>query len=163
MARISPMSSVGRLTAWRTIIMVTRPADGIPAAPIAAAVAVILVNLKINGNCETKEKLWSSNFPSPCTCYKWWIKFGVDIWYREECYYSKLAISKTILKSSLRLTWSWSTKSCMRKLCVTSSLLVVFNLRSCDNLSRCKWNRNCKSRLNRKKKLEIVIIYFIYR
>lgn len=41
-ARISPMSSVGRFTAWRTIIMVTRPADGMPAAPIAAAVAVIL-------------------------------------------------------------------------------------------------------------------------
>ena len=41
-ARISPMSSVGRFTAWRTIIMVTRPADGMPAAPIAAAVAVKL-------------------------------------------------------------------------------------------------------------------------
>lgn len=41
-ARIRPMSSVGRFTAWRTIIMVTRPADGIPAAPIAAAVAVKL-------------------------------------------------------------------------------------------------------------------------
>lgn len=41
-ARIRPMSSVGRFTAWRTIIMVTRPADGMPAAPIAAAVAVKL-------------------------------------------------------------------------------------------------------------------------
>ena len=41
-ARIRPMSSVGRFTAWRTIIMVTRPADGMPAAPIAAAVAVEL-------------------------------------------------------------------------------------------------------------------------
>lgn len=36
------MSSVGRFTAWRTIIMVTRPADGMPAAPMAAAVAVKL-------------------------------------------------------------------------------------------------------------------------
>ena len=36
------MSSVGRFTAWRTIIMVTRPAEGMPAAPIAAAVAVKL-------------------------------------------------------------------------------------------------------------------------
>ena len=39
---MSPMSSVGRFTAWRTMIMVTRPAEGIPAAPMAAAVAVIL-------------------------------------------------------------------------------------------------------------------------
>ena len=38
------MSSVGRFTAWRTISMVTRPAEGIPAAPIAAAVAVKLAN-----------------------------------------------------------------------------------------------------------------------
>ena len=41
-AIMSPMSSVGRFTAWRTMIMVTRPAEGIPAAPMAAAVAVIL-------------------------------------------------------------------------------------------------------------------------
>ena len=39
---MSPMSSVGRFTAWRTMIIVTRPAEGIPAAPMAAAVAVIL-------------------------------------------------------------------------------------------------------------------------
>ena len=35
-------SRVGRPTAVRTIVMVTRPADGIPAAPMAAAVAVKL-------------------------------------------------------------------------------------------------------------------------
>ena len=39
---MSPMSSVGRFTAWRTMIIVTRPAEGMPAAPMAAAVAVIL-------------------------------------------------------------------------------------------------------------------------
>lgn len=43
-AKMSPMSSVGRLTAWRTSIMVTKPACGIPAAPIEAAVAVKLQN-----------------------------------------------------------------------------------------------------------------------
>lgn len=36
------MSSVGKLTACRTSTMVTRPACGIPAAPIEAAVAVML-------------------------------------------------------------------------------------------------------------------------
>ena len=45
------MSSVGRFTAWRTIIIVTRPADGMPAAPIAAAVAVILAGKIIKGEC----------------------------------------------------------------------------------------------------------------
>jgi hypothetical protein len=39
---IRAMSSVGRPTACKTINMVTRPADGIPAAPMAAAVAVRL-------------------------------------------------------------------------------------------------------------------------
>ena len=42
MAMISLMSSTGRPTAVNTIAMVTSPADGIPAAPIAAAVAVRL-------------------------------------------------------------------------------------------------------------------------
>lgn len=37
-------SSVGRLTACRTISMVTRPADGIAAAPTAAATEVNLTN-----------------------------------------------------------------------------------------------------------------------
>lgn len=41
-ARISATSSVGKPTADKTITMVTRPACGTPAAPIAAAVAVIL-------------------------------------------------------------------------------------------------------------------------
>lgn len=41
-ARIIVTSSVGNPTAVRTITMVTRPACGTPAAPIAAAVAVIL-------------------------------------------------------------------------------------------------------------------------
>lgn len=36
------MSSVGSPTEVRTITMVTRPACGIPAAPILAAVAVML-------------------------------------------------------------------------------------------------------------------------
>lgn len=39
---ISPILSVGAPTASNTIINVTRPADGIPAAPIDAAVAVML-------------------------------------------------------------------------------------------------------------------------
>lgn len=42
MAIISLISSTGSPTAVSTIAMVTRPADGIPAAPIAAAVAVKL-------------------------------------------------------------------------------------------------------------------------
>ena len=41
-ATMRPMSSVGRPTAVSTITMVTSPASGTPAAPIAAAVAVIL-------------------------------------------------------------------------------------------------------------------------
>ena len=39
---MSPMSSVGSPTAVRTMSIVTRPASGTPAAPIAAAVAVTL-------------------------------------------------------------------------------------------------------------------------
>ncbi len=41
-AMIRVMSSVGRPTEVNTITMVTRPAWGIPAAPILAAVAVML-------------------------------------------------------------------------------------------------------------------------
>lgn len=41
-AMISVISSVGNPTDVKTIIMVTRPACGMPAAPILAAVAVIL-------------------------------------------------------------------------------------------------------------------------
>lgn len=43
MATISVMSSGGRPTDVRTITMVTRPAWGIPAAPMLAAVAVMLL------------------------------------------------------------------------------------------------------------------------
>jgi len=39
---MSPMSSSGRPTACSTMIVVIEPADGIPAAPIAIAVAVRL-------------------------------------------------------------------------------------------------------------------------
>jgi len=42
MATMSVMSSGGRPTDVSTITMVTRPAWGIPAAPMLAAVAVIL-------------------------------------------------------------------------------------------------------------------------
>lgn len=42
--RISVISSTGSPTADRTITMVTRPAWGTPAAPIEAAVAVMLEN-----------------------------------------------------------------------------------------------------------------------
>ena len=41
-AMIRPISSNGKLTAWRTIMVVTEPADGMPAAPMAIAVAVML-------------------------------------------------------------------------------------------------------------------------
>lgn len=41
-AMINEMSSDGKPTVSRTITMVTNPADGIPAAPIEAAVAVTL-------------------------------------------------------------------------------------------------------------------------
>ena len=41
-AMISVMSSVGSPTEVRTMTLVTRPAWGIPAAPMLAAVAVML-------------------------------------------------------------------------------------------------------------------------
>lgn len=41
-AMIKEMSSDGRPTVSNTITMVTNPADGMPAAPIEAAVAVTL-------------------------------------------------------------------------------------------------------------------------
>ena len=41
-ARIKDTSSVGKPTAVNTMVIVTSPADGIPAAPMAAAVAVKL-------------------------------------------------------------------------------------------------------------------------
>ena len=50
MARMSLTSSTGSPTADKTIAMVTRPADGTPAAPMAAAVAVKLLNIKWYGD-----------------------------------------------------------------------------------------------------------------
>lgn len=47
MARMSLTSSTGSPTADNTIAMVTKPADGTPAAPMAAAVAVRLPNTSI--------------------------------------------------------------------------------------------------------------------
>ena len=49
-ATIKAMSSAGRPTACKTRIMVTKPADGIPAAPIDAMVAVILKQLYVKMN-----------------------------------------------------------------------------------------------------------------
>lgn len=45
MVRRRDTMSVGRLTALRTMTVVTSPADGIPAAPTAAKVAVIAVTM----------------------------------------------------------------------------------------------------------------------
>lgn len=50
----SPIFSMGRLTACRTIIVVTFPADGIPAAPIETAVAVTLKDPNKNINKWTR-------------------------------------------------------------------------------------------------------------
>lgn len=47
-AMISEMSSDGNPTVSNTITMVTNPADGIPAAPIEAAVAVTLIKFPQN-------------------------------------------------------------------------------------------------------------------
>lgn len=54
MATISVMSSGGRPTDVSTITMVTRPAWGIPAAPMLAAVAVILEDGETWGELEIK-------------------------------------------------------------------------------------------------------------
>ena len=45
MGRINPISSRGSPTALSTINMVTRPASGMPAAPIAASVAVTAMTI----------------------------------------------------------------------------------------------------------------------
>lgn len=50
MDRISVISLIGRPTAVSTIVMVTSPACGTPAAPMAAAVAVRLKKGKNNVN-----------------------------------------------------------------------------------------------------------------
>lgn len=48
MARIKEISPDGSPTVSNTMTMVTKPACGIPAAPILAAVAVMLDKIKIN-------------------------------------------------------------------------------------------------------------------
>lgn len=53
---IKEISSDGRPTVSSTMTMVTNPADGIPAAPIEAAVAVTLLNRsRYNKQNETKD------------------------------------------------------------------------------------------------------------
>ena len=47
-AMMSPISSSDRLTACRTMMVVTEPAEGMPAAPIAIAVAVTLTEEQIS-------------------------------------------------------------------------------------------------------------------
>lgn len=54
MATIREMSAGGNPTEVRTITMVTRPAWGIPAAPMLAAVAVILKRREI---CVSKAQI----------------------------------------------------------------------------------------------------------
>lgn len=62
MATISVMSSGGRPTDVSTITMVTRPAWGIPAAPMLAAVAVILEDGETWGELEIKtERKWADS------------------------------------------------------------------------------------------------------
>lgn len=61
-AIISPMSSNGRLTACSTMMVVMEPADGIPAAPIAIAVAV---TLKINFKTAVNRKVYTDVSTSP--------------------------------------------------------------------------------------------------
>lgn len=56
MATMSEMSSGGKPTEVKTITMVTRPACGIPAAPMLAAVAVML----------RKDSKWTSVHLLPC-------------------------------------------------------------------------------------------------
>lgn len=57
MATMRVMSSGGRPTEVRTITMVTKPACGIPAAPILAAVAVMLQQGETTVNTR-KAKAW---------------------------------------------------------------------------------------------------------
>lgn len=56
-AQSNATSSSGRLTACSTSNMVTRPADGIAAAPTAAAIAVTLAKKKISCNIKISSKL----------------------------------------------------------------------------------------------------------
>ena len=72
-AIISPMSSNGRLTAWSTTMVVTAPADGIPAAPIAMAVAV---TLKTIFQIEVRKSLDISHL---ALAYKFTVLFNLRI------------------------------------------------------------------------------------
>ncbi len=56
------MSSVGSPTDVNTITMVTRPACGIPAAPMLAAVAVILENM-VNKSLHSKQNVMKDKQP----------------------------------------------------------------------------------------------------
>ena len=57
MATMSVMSSGGRPTDVSTITMVTRPAWGIPAAPMLAAVAVILEREKGRKSARSQQEV----------------------------------------------------------------------------------------------------------
>ena len=62
MATMRVMSSGGRPTDVRTMTMVTRPAWGIPAAPMLAAVAVILLETKTI-NYKAKKVIYNTILP----------------------------------------------------------------------------------------------------
>lgn len=67
MATMSVMSSGGRPTDVSTITMVTRPAWGIPAAPMLAAVAVMLRYVKQREDESGQRNNMSSVFAPPVT------------------------------------------------------------------------------------------------
>lgn len=60
-AMINEMSSDGKPTVSKTITIVTNPADGIPAAPIEAAVAVTLQRIHTKFHYKTN---WSIEIPA---------------------------------------------------------------------------------------------------
>lgn len=73
------MSSDGRPTVSNTITMVTKPADGIPAAPIEAAVAVTLqikissyttVDDHLSPFCKIETHLTATNFPNESPTFR---------------------------------------------------------------------------------------------
>lgn len=70
---IKVTSSIGNPTAARTITMVTRPACGTPAAPIEAAVAVILKAKIERSIVNNQDCIWISELNEYTLCY---IKFA---------------------------------------------------------------------------------------
>lgn len=56
------MSSAGKPTVSRTMTIVTKPADGMPAAPIEAAVAVTLFEYKTKTNWKTSRFSLESSY-----------------------------------------------------------------------------------------------------